>query len=340
MFPPSGGYQLDVETLSGLCGSISIACWVVVFSPQIIENFRRSSAEGLSIEFVIIWLAGDVFNILGAVLQGVLPTMIILAIYYTFADVVLLGQCFYYRGFTLRDPKPEPPANDENNAPSERTPLVANGLATSPSAHRHPSAADVGSNSRTRSQSSFRNRMASLDGTHMSPAVPMHPQPKSASDAEALKPSQPRSWTQAILFNIYGDKIFGYVCAVLYLGSRVPQLLLNYRRKSTEGLNALFFLFACIGNLTYVLSIFAFSPLCSNYKHGHFHQHHCHDGEARAVYGRYILVNLSWLLGSLGTLFLDFAVFVQFFIYRGSAAPEDIPRTANGEGRGREPNER
>ncbi|KAI7185520.1 hypothetical protein KC352_g22581, partial [Hortaea werneckii] len=205
--------------------------------------------------------------------------------------------------------------------------------------------------------------------------------PKSASDAEALKPSQPRSWTQAILFNstaillviaagtagyylspsspptdehgltpadeqaqslqfsLWGQ-IFGYVCAVLYLGSRVPQLLLNYRRKSTEGLNALFFLFACIGNLTYVLSIFAFSPLCSTYKHGHFHQHHCHDGEARAVYGRYILVNLSWLLGSLGTLFLDFAVFVQFFIYRGSAAPEDIPRTANGEGRGREPNER
>jgi len=381
MFPPSGGYQLDIETLSGLCGSISIACWVVVFSPQIIENFRRSSAEGLSIEFVIIWLAGDVFNILGAVLQGVLPTMIILAIYYTFADVVLLGQCFYYRGFTLRDPKPEPPANGEVETPSERTPLVANGQATSPSAHRHPSAADIESNSRTRSQSSFRDRMASLDGTHMSPAVPMHPQPKSASDAEALKPSQPRSWTQAILFNstaillviaagtagyylspsspptdehgltpadeqaqslqfsLWGQ-IFGYVCAVLYLGSRVPQLLLNYRRKSTEGLNALFFLFACIGNLTYVLSIFAFSPLCSTYKHGHFHQHRCHDGEARAVYGRYILVNLSWLLGSLGTLFLDFAVFVQFFIYRASAAPEDIPRTANGEGRGREPNER
>lgn len=48
---------------------------------HISENFRRSSAEGLSVEFIIIWLAGDVFNILGAVLQGVLPTMIVLAIY-------------------------------------------------------------------------------------------------------------------------------------------------------------------------------------------------------------------------------------------------------------------
>ena len=76
MFPPSQSFTLDIEAISGICGSISIACWVVVFSPQIIENFRRSSAEGLSIEFVIIWLAGDVFNILGAVLQGVLPTMV------------------------------------------------------------------------------------------------------------------------------------------------------------------------------------------------------------------------------------------------------------------------
>ena len=49
---------------------------VVVFSPQIIENFRRSSAEGLSVLFVFVWLVGDVFNIFGAVLQGVLPTMV------------------------------------------------------------------------------------------------------------------------------------------------------------------------------------------------------------------------------------------------------------------------
>jgi len=49
---------------------------VVVFSPQIVENFKRGSADGLSLQFIIIWLAGDVFNILGAVLQGVLPTMV------------------------------------------------------------------------------------------------------------------------------------------------------------------------------------------------------------------------------------------------------------------------
>src|ERR1700761_2010936 len=70
----------NLSAVSGILGSVSIACWVVVFSPQILENFRRSSAEGLSVVFIVIWLVGDVFNILGAVLQGVLPTMVIFAI--------------------------------------------------------------------------------------------------------------------------------------------------------------------------------------------------------------------------------------------------------------------
>lgn len=109
MVPPTGPLNLDVEAISGICGSISIACWVVVFSPQIFENFRRGAADGLSLQFIIVWLAGDVFNILGAVLQHVLPTMIILAVYYTIADIVLLGQCFYYRGFTWRDEVVPPP---------------------------------------------------------------------------------------------------------------------------------------------------------------------------------------------------------------------------------------
>lgn len=179
----------------------------------------------------------------------------------------------------------------------------------------------------------------------------MHSTPKQATTIP--KPSQPRPLYQKILFNLTAvivvvaagvggyylspspsnaggetpekqDEIlqfnptgqaFGYLCAVLYLGSRLPQLLLNYRRKSTDGLNALFFLFACIGNLTYVLSIFAFNPVCRH--------RHCRDGEASAIYGKYILVNLSWIIGSLGTLFLDAGVFVQFFLYRKEEDMED-----------------
>lgn len=146
---------------------------------------------------------------------------------------------------------------------------------------------------------------AGIAGYFLSPSTPV-----SADDGQDAADDQAAS----LKFNLWGQ-IFGYICAVLYLGSRIPQLLLNYRRKSTEGLNALFFLFACLGNLTYVLSIFAFEPICTRHKHGHWKESTCRPGQAASIYGQYILVNASWLLGSLGTLFLDGAVFVQFWIY-------------------------
>ena len=111
-----------------------------------------------------------------------------------------------------------------------------------------------------------------------------------------------------LTFNVVGQ-VFGYLCTVAYIASRLPQLILNYRRKTTDGLSMLFFLFACLGNITYVLSIFAYEPHCKGGEHG------CAPGEAGHVYGRYILVNLSWLAGSLVTLLLDLCVFAQYFIY-------------------------
>jgi hypothetical protein len=53
----------------------------VVYTPQIIENYRRKSGEGLSVSFVVIWLIGDLFNLFGALLAGLLYTVIILAAY-------------------------------------------------------------------------------------------------------------------------------------------------------------------------------------------------------------------------------------------------------------------
>ena len=105
---------LNSQTVSGITGSISIACWIIVFVPQIYENFYRHSADGLSLLFVVLWLLGDIFNLLGAVLQGLLPTMIILAAYYTLADIILLAQCLFYGNEENVDPVHLSPANPIN----------------------------------------------------------------------------------------------------------------------------------------------------------------------------------------------------------------------------------
>ncbi|KID89313.1 PQ loop repeat protein [Metarhizium guizhouense ARSEF 977] len=313
MAPPLANLHLDVEAISGICGSISIACWVIVFTPQLIANWRSSSAEALSVQFIIVWLIGDVFNIAGAVLQGVLPTMIILAVYYTLADIVLLGQCFYYRGFTWRDepatPTPKPSPQFNGNA-TERTALLGD--------YEH----------RERRGSDWTG--LSLTVPHISHAEPPPPPPSALQtliwnmsivlmvcaagvlgwwlgDSATSTDKEPKAGGEdAIEFNLLGQ-VFGYLCAVFYIASRVPQLILNYRRKTTEGLSMLFFIFACLGNVTYVLSIFAYEPECQHEE--------CRPGETGRIYGRYMLLNLSWLAGAMVTLFMDLIVFGQYFYY-------------------------
>jgi hypothetical protein len=299
--------------------------------------------------------------------------MIILAVYYTLADIVLLGQCFYYRGFTLSDnvvvkkAKYAPAAGsaggveeEEGLLPSEHSALLGNGRANG--RHESPDRPLL-------SRDDSHHHYSHVDGTHLSPATPFI---DDDPEDDTTRPARRVSTLQTVVFNLFAialvcaagvlgwyiseratqssrkhhekdlddnappltfdlwGQIFGYFCAVLYLGSRVPQLLLNYRRKSTEGVSLLFFLFACIGNLTYVLSIFAYSPVCgSRLEHAHAvgplekHRPVCQPGEAASIYGRYILVNLSWILGSLGTLLLDMAIFVQFFLYSKDDFEED-----------------
>ena len=301
------------------------------------------------------WLVGDVFNILGAVMQGVLPTMTILAVYYTFADIVLLGQCLYYnaRPGTERKPAVE-------TEPDEEAPLLRPTNTASPGS-QSPQAADL------ERRNSHTAVSGAVDATHLSPATPLL-SPAAPDEAPAARHLHPTSMLQATLFNAtalvlvcgagaFGwwlsarrahrlpsadpplvaasdapapgselvfdpwGQAFGYLCAVLYLASRVPQLLLNHRRKSTEGVSVLFFLFACVGNLTYVLSILAYAPPCARAPSvsepmlrgagGCGEQ-----GEWGAEYARYVLVNLSWLIGSAGTLGLDLGIFAQFWYYR------------------------
>ncbi|ODV79221.1 PQ-loop-domain-containing protein [Suhomyces tanzawaensis NRRL Y-17324] len=280
---------IDARAVSGITGSISLACWIIVFAPQIYENFRRKSSEGLSLSFIILWLAGDVFNVLGLIMQGVLPTMIVLAVYYTLADIVLLWQCLAYGHGEKADYIHLSPANPMNEdvlvtvlSPEQ------DGSSTTHELELQDSPQD----------SSLSTLQAALVKTLMvalvisAGLVGWYIQYLNDSKHPG-KVHQPQDLVYDPL-----AQAFGWLCAVLYLGSRVPQILLNYQRKSCEGISFMFFLFACLGNLTYVISILAID-----------------------MSWHYLWVNSSWLAGSFGTLALDFTIFVQFFLYNEGQDP-------------------
>lgn len=323
-------HSIRVKLTLLICSSISIACWIVVFTPQIFENFRRKSADGLSLIFVVVWLSGDIFNVIGGILQHVQPTMIVLAAYYVIADTILLAQCLHYRGYTFL---PGPLKNQDNytveDHESEESPLLWREVVPRPEIYgRRASSSSVStyaalskcatdSLTPTSGRSIIRSVLFKLGAIllvflagiigweisyHYSAYIFTHP----PSDIPSIRPSP----TPLILWG----QIFGYICAALYLGARIPQIVHNFRRKSTEGLSPLFFIFACLGNLTYVLSIFTHTPSCASVEGREIAG--CSAGEWNKEYARYILVNTSWIIGSAGTFMLDLVIFAQFCRYQ------------------------
>ena len=90
------------------------------------------------------------------------------------------------------------------------------------------------------------------------------------------------SWTHEL------GVILGWVSAAVYLTSRLPQIAKNCKRRSVEGLSVMMFTCAVLGNLTYSLGIFLRSTEPDKLREA-----------------------APWLLGSVGTLAMDFFILMQ-----------------------------
>ncbi|CAH1759279.1 2941_t:CDS:2 [Entrophospora sp. SA101] len=84
------------EAASLLLGFLSIACWLNAQSPQVITNYKNKSTDGVSIQFLMILLLGDVTNLVGCLLTKQLPFQTYLSMYFCSMDCALFLQYFYY----------------------------------------------------------------------------------------------------------------------------------------------------------------------------------------------------------------------------------------------------
>ncbi|CAK9864703.1 unnamed protein product [Sphagnum jensenii] len=108
------------------------------------------------------------------------------------------------------------------------------------------------------------------------------------------------SFLLVVPFGLLGEEIsplgevFGWIMAVIYMGGRLPQIWLNIKRGTAEGLNPLMFMFALVGNITYVGSILVRSMEWSQLK-----------------------PNLPWLVDAGVCVLLDTFILCQFiYFYR------------------------
>ncbi|KAF2140545.1 uncharacterized protein K452DRAFT_230434 [Aplosporella prunicola CBS 121167] len=114
-------------------------------------------------------------------------------------------------------------------------------------------------------------------------------------------------------------RLSSWLCTMLYLGSRLPQLYKNYIRKSTAGLSPTLFLAAFLGNLFYSSSI-ATNPCAW----GSYPAHGAggwvdEEGSQR---GEWISRAVPFWLGAAGVLIMDAAVGVQLWYYGEAPAAE------------------
>ncbi|GLJ52023.1 hypothetical protein SUGI_1105860 [Cryptomeria japonica] len=106
-------------------------------------------------------------------------------------------------------------------------------------------------------------------------------------------PMQQGEWSSMI------GTYMGWMMAAIYMGGRLPQIFLNIKRGTAEGLNPLMFMFAIIGNATYVGSILIRSTEWAKLK-----------------------PNMPWLVDAGVCVLLDCFIIAQFIYFR-SQKPTD-----------------
>eukprot|EP00252_Welwitschia_mirabilis_P003168 TRINITY_DN13252_c0_g3_i7.p1 TRINITY_DN13252_c0_g3~~TRINITY_DN13252_c0_g3_i7.p1 ORF type:complete len:412 (-),score=50.95 TRINITY_DN13252_c0_g3_i7:1356-2591(-) len=343
----------------GLIGCIS---WAVSEVPQIFTNFKSKSTEGVSLLFLMTWVVGDVFNLVGCVLESsTLPTQLYTAVLYTATTLLLVWQTIYYGDYfkkcwigTARFSELDSSAENEEAVPrnqegSENHHDMSRRSSSSPiptvsppsSVKRNTYLKSARPPATTRSPTWWRSSLGAYSQRSSPGYMPEHslredlhnnsddeeeeeydcgqsnPPKKSILPAVALTffmmggglhysspDERPVSKGGTVLLS--GRKLLqelgpqylgetsssplgtllGWVMAAIYMGGRLPQIYLNIRRGTVEGLNPLMFMFAVGGNAAYVASILV-----------------------RTTEWKKLKPNLPWLVDALVCVLLDFLVY-------------------------------
>ena len=105
-------------------------------------------------------------------------------------------------------------------------------------------------------------------------------------------------WINVVFYNVYIEFIvigtsIAWITTSFYILGRIPQLVHNYRRRSTEGLSKLMYVFTILGNVCYLLSTVTYS-----------------------IDPEYIYLNIPWIVLTIVNSCLDTLVIIQYYYYK------------------------
>ncbi|XP_027346048.1 uncharacterized protein LOC113857929 isoform X2 [Abrus precatorius] len=324
-------------------GLTSLVFWGVAEIPQIITIFRTKSSHGLSLLFLLAWVAGDICNLVGCLLEpATLPTQYYTALLYTATTIILVVQIIYYDYIYIwyrhrrkvnnkrdyeeeKKPLKPPKPSDKSGIPIPKgTPKTAPrreyfymsarslaGSGTPPwgtyirAAKSGPSAMELlkddsssedeaspaSSGTSATQPRPIPRSVAGSYGTFLAATVNL-PLNGNALGAEYVGFSERKLLQEYEKHSTFGQWL-GWLMAAIYIGGRLPQIWMNIKRGSVEGLNPFMFIFALIANATYVGSILV-----------------------RTTELESIKANMPWLLDAAFCVALDLFIILQYIYYR------------------------
>jgi hypothetical protein len=136
---------------------------------------------------------------------------------------------------------------------------------------------------------------------------PIENAPRGPSASEALRDAE-----VALTPLEQAGTILAWISTLLYLGSRLPQLIKNWQRKSTAGLSPHLFMAAFCGNLFYSSALLTNPNAWCDFDSYGGGGWVGVDGNDRA---QWVLAALPFFLGAAGVLVMDASVGIQFLIY-------------------------
>ncbi|KNC53315.1 uncharacterized protein AMSG_12201 [Thecamonas trahens ATCC 50062] len=284
----------------------NILIWLYAQAPQLYRNYRNGGVEALSFKFLAAWVLGDVANLVGCIYTHQLPMQLYTAIYFCAMDTLMISQYAYYRIRAYNKDK----AERDQDALESRS-LIQDSPAFNPySSSSHAASVAV---------------MALVLGLTISTGalLPAAALPATSDLSSALEPADmvpgrillaaaaPTNATAPVgkscLIASSGSHIqyiigivVAWISGLLYFYARIPQILLNAKRKRTEGLSTIMFVSTFSANTCYALSVLLTGP---DFKSSHFWA-----------------ATSSFLVGTIGVLFESSIILFQMWIYRNNNA--------------------
>lgn len=262
--------------ISNINGTISFCSSFISLFPQIIETFRDKTVEGLSPYFLLAWVGGDITSLIGAVLTDQLMFQVVLALYFLVNDLFVCGQYYYYG--VLHQNKLATTGHESKPILTDLPSETDRGMASSRRNKKSMLATAFAFVSHFGSSSAFPIKSAMIMLMTADPPVPI-PSPNNGDTINKM------------------GRILSWCGAAFYVGARIPQLLKNYQRKSTDGISPFLFATTLLCNVTYNFSILTSCEFIGS-------------DDKRA----FIMNALPFLFGSTVTIAFDMIYFYQHYV--------------------------